>query len=114
MTRRISQSLRDLLTASAIVLALSGCPQQPETTPTPSAVETPPAPVVGGDRDAHGCIASAGYAWCERERACVRSWELAKEKGFENDAEAFRRYCESPTAAGMPTPAPTHAPDGDG
>ena len=35
-----------------------------------------PAPaVVGGDRDAHGCIGSAGYSWCEAKTSCIRSWE---------------------------------------
>lgn len=32
-------------------------------------------PVVGGDKDAHGCIGSAGYAWCEAKQKCIRHWE---------------------------------------
>lgn len=31
--------------------------------------------LVGGDKDAHGCIASAGYTWCEVQGRCVRLWE---------------------------------------
>jgi hypothetical protein len=31
--------------------------------------------VVGGDRDSHGCILSAGYTWCEVKNKCLRSWE---------------------------------------
>jgi len=31
--------------------------------------------VVGGDKDAHGCIGSAGYTWCEAKQKCLRSWE---------------------------------------
>jgi hypothetical protein len=31
--------------------------------------------VVGGDRDAHGCIGSAGYSWCETKQKCLRAWE---------------------------------------
>ena len=31
--------------------------------------------VVGGDRDAHGCIGSAGYTWCEAKQKCLRPWE---------------------------------------
>jgi len=31
--------------------------------------------LVGGDRDEHGCIASAGYTWCEAKQKCLRSWE---------------------------------------
>lgn len=49
--------------------------------------------MVGGDRDAHGCIASAGYQWCERAKRCARSWELAKEAGFDNTSDAFAQYC---------------------
>jgi hypothetical protein len=66
---------------------------------SPGAGETSPAAppaeprAIGGDRDAHGCLVAAGYAWCERERACVRPWELAKEKGFDNSADGFSAYC---------------------
>ncbi|HQT44865.1 MAG TPA: hypothetical protein PLO51_02725, partial [Candidatus Micrarchaeota archaeon] len=33
--------------------------------------------VVGGDKDIHGCIGSAGYTWCGAENKCIRSWEEA-------------------------------------
>ncbi len=29
-----------------------------------------------------------------REGACVRPWELAKEKGFDLSEEGYRRYCQ--------------------
>jgi hypothetical protein len=32
-------------------------------------------PIVGGDKDSHGCIPSAGYTWCEAKQKCLRSWE---------------------------------------
>jgi hypothetical protein len=32
-------------------------------------------PIVGGDRDAHGCIGSAGYSWCDAKQKCLRVWE---------------------------------------
>jgi hypothetical protein len=38
---------------------------QTETSPT----------IVGGDRDEHGCIGSAGYTWCEIRGKCLRTWE---------------------------------------
>lgn len=53
----------------------------------------PPVSTPGADRDEHGCIRSAGYSWCAKERKCVRPWELAKEKGFASTEEAFRAYC---------------------
>jgi hypothetical protein len=34
-----------------------------------------PENIVGGDRDAHGCIGSAGYSWCELKNKCLRIWE---------------------------------------
>lgn len=33
------------------------------------------SPLVGGDRDAHGCIGSAGYSWCDVKQKCLRPWE---------------------------------------
>lgn len=27
--------------------------------------------ILGGDRDEHNCIQSAGYKWCEEDQACV-------------------------------------------
>ena len=49
--------------------------------------------MVGDDKDAHGCIPSAGYQWCGKENKCVRSWELAEKKGLINTQEAFSNYC---------------------
>lgn len=31
--------------------------------------------IVGGDKDVHGCIGSAGYTWCEIKQKCLRVWE---------------------------------------
>ena len=31
--------------------------------------------IVGGDKDEHGCIGSAGYTWCELKQECLRVWE---------------------------------------
>lgn len=50
-------------------------------------------PLVGGDVDAHGCKASAGYVWCEKTNRCERPWELAQSEGFENTQEAFSAFC---------------------
>ncbi len=38
---------------------------------------TPSGDIVGGDRDEHGCIGSAGYSWCEPKQKCLRIWEEA-------------------------------------
>lgn len=31
--------------------------------------------IIGGDRDAHGCLGPAGYLWSEKSQKCVRPWE---------------------------------------
>lgn len=35
------------------------------------------SPIVGNDRDTHGCIGSAGYSWNETEQKCARPWQEA-------------------------------------
>lgn len=35
----------------------------------------PDEPLLGGDRDEHGCIGSAGYSWCASANKCLRPWE---------------------------------------
>ena len=39
--------------------------------------DKPTAPLVGADRDAHGCIASAGYTYSVVRQDCIRLWEQA-------------------------------------
>ncbi|WP_226469994.1 peptidase [Luteimonas panaciterrae] len=81
-----------------IVAGLAACASNtsaPQQKTEPSAA-TEPVPAPGSDRDAHGCIPSAGYAWCASTNKCERSWELAKEKGFELTPEAFDSYCKNP------------------
>ncbi|WP_155952097.1 cupin domain-containing protein [Pseudoxanthomonas suwonensis] len=51
---------------------------------------------IGGQRDAHGCLAPAGFRWCARTGRCERPWELARERGFANNSEAFIAWCEAP------------------
>ena len=74
---------------AAVVVALLGAggfyAYKYYSTPTPSAQNQP---IVGGDRDAHGCIGSAGYSWCEAKQKCLRTWE---------------EPCEADTTAGWKT-----------
>ena len=70
----------------ALILVLGGCADQESTGPNGD-------DVVGSDRDAHGCIGSAGYAWCARTNGCERPWELAQKIGFENTPDGFADYC---------------------
>lgn len=88
--------------AAAIAFALSACAAQstaPANASAPIDVSAPAAPpMVGGDRDAHGCIGSAGYAWCEQTQQCERPWELAKQKGFANSALSYEQFCRNNSA----------------
>jgi len=38
-------------------------------------ISTSTTPIVGGDKDVHGCIGSAGYSWCAVKNKCLRVWE---------------------------------------
>lgn len=31
--------------------------------------------LIGGQKDAHGCLPAAGYVWCPSEEKCLRAWE---------------------------------------
>jgi hypothetical protein len=79
-----------LVTAALLI----GCSN---SEPGPSSAAGSDAATVGSDRDAHGCIPSAGYRWCAATNQCERPWELAEEKGFEPTAEAFEQYCQNET-----------------
>lgn len=53
-------------------------------------------PIVGAERDAKGCLPSAGYSWCTKTARCERPWELAREHNFTNTPAAFKQYCQNP------------------
>lgn len=76
------------LVSVCLLFALSACTQ-----PEPRPVAMP-----GADRDAHGCIGSAGYRWCTTTDQCERPWELAKARGLDNTASGFDAYCEAAPA----------------
>ena len=46
--------------------------------------------MVGGDRDKHGCIGSAGYQWSEVQQDCIRIFEKGiRLKAIDGDQSAF-------------------------
>lgn len=59
---------------SAIILLGAGC-NNSQVNGNPVQPGEQKTPIVGGDRDAHGCIGSAGYSWCEAKQKCLRPWE---------------------------------------
>ena len=62
---------KSVITTVLAVSALSACSPATEKVPSPEN----PTPVAGADRDAHGCIASAGYTWSQVRQACIRIFE---------------------------------------
>lgn len=52
--------------------------------------------VVGGDKDKHGCIASAGYTWSEVQKDCIRLWEKGVRMNAVDDAEKMCFWCSVP------------------
>lgn len=58
-----------LLPFFALGLLLMSC------APTDVVEPLPDEQIVGGDKDEHGCIGSAGYTWCEPKEKCLRVWE---------------------------------------
>lgn len=83
----ISAMPRVSICLAALGVAVLAACQTPREVPASAEV------LPGSDRDAQGCIASAGYSWCERSGQCERPWELAAKAGFDNTAEGFDRYC---------------------
>ncbi len=60
--------------------------------------------LVGGDKDEHGCIGSAGYSWCENKQKCLRPWEEACE-------ESVSSVCKRENCHGLDIKCGPNAPD---
>ena len=62
-------------------------------TPKPTITQT-----VGADQDAHGCIGSAGYTWCEPKNKCLRVWEEACFANVSQEVQSLlaKKYNKSP------------------
>jgi len=48
---------------------------QKSTSRLPDSNVVPPGNLIGGNKDAHGCLGSAGYSWCAIKNKCLRVWE---------------------------------------
>jgi len=94
MRRPVASFVANVAAVSLLGVALVGCKHPPAPAPEPRPI--------GSDRDAHGCLAPAGYAWCAREGACVRPWEYAKQKGYENTPDAFDAHCRVSETSAAP------------
>ena len=45
------------------------------STPPVDAAARSSEPLIGGQKDEHGCLIAAGYRWCEPKQKCLRMWE---------------------------------------
>lgn len=72
MEKNIMKNLIKTFSIIALSCSLAACSQ-----PTPKVVEEPAVtpPIVGADKDEHGCIASAGYIWSALRNECIRLFE---------------------------------------
>ena len=62
-------------TSGATGAVVASAPTPPAPTGGSDQPEPPPPGMVGGDRDPHGCIGSAGYTWSELRQTCLRLFE---------------------------------------
>lgn len=53
--------------------------------------------VIGGERDAFGCVSAAGYSYDERVGACTRPWDL------DEDARELARIAIGAVSPGTPS-----------
>lgn len=65
----------NLLITLVSMLCLCACGGQSKQNAQEMSADSIEQPLVGGSRDAHGCLASAGYIWSEVRKDCVRLFE---------------------------------------
>jgi len=69
--------MKKAIVLSGIVLSMLSCnsPKKEEVKEEKVNTEETQEPLVGADRDEHGCIISAGFSWSELQQTCVQLWE---------------------------------------
>ncbi len=77
-TGTVDWTIADQYPTGTYVLGISSYASVPVTNPI-SAQSAPfeitREPLIGGDKDAHGCLVAAGYSWCQSKNKCLRVWE---------------------------------------
>jgi hypothetical protein len=71
-----------------ISLSFSCAKKVSEENKKPKQQEPKPV-VVGGDSDAHGCKASAGYTWSSLKKECVRLFEAGTKLAHAEDGKTY-------------------------
>ena len=82
--------MKKIFLFSAIIgLSFSCAKKVGEENKAPKQEESKPAKVVGGDSDAHGCKASAGYTWSALKNECVRLFEVGTKLAHAEDGKTY-------------------------
>ena len=92
--RAMIQTVAKAALSVSLLIALNGCNDSGSASLSTASQKKGPVKA-GADKDAHGCIGSAGFKWCAKTNKCERPWELAKEENFEKSAEAFDSFCRN-------------------
>jgi len=74
----VEWTISDMYPAGTYVLGVSSYSSIPITdaiSTESASFEIVTPQVIGGAKDAHGCLVAAGYSWCEAKKTCIRSWE---------------------------------------
>jgi putative hemolysin len=65
----------------------------------------------GSDKDAHGCIPSAGYTWCEQQQKCVRLWETPCTSAVIDAVVPLPKPTTTPSSPTAPEAKPPETPN---
>ena len=90
---------------SAAALLPASLPESDSVSLAPTSLASE---LVGGDRDEHGCIPSAGYSWCQPLAQCIRAWET--NCTTPTSSEFYEFYVASDDDAGSPGAAVAASP----
>lgn len=80
------------------LLVLAACASPDNAAPRADGKPSTTMPKVGGDRDAHGCIGSAGYQWCEHSQRCERPWSWHRHTAWPTAPRRSTRTAPRPPA----------------
>jgi len=82
-----------ILVGLIALVSLAGCSRKSDSEksgeqPQPAEEQKQePGPLIGGERDSHGCLISGGYTWCEPKNECLRIWEGTCYSGLEQEIQ---------------------------
>lgn len=65
-----------ILIIAITIILINNTPLQEALCQTADNSQETKEPLVGGERDLHGCLGPAGYTYDQEIQACIRTWEL--------------------------------------